>query len=196
MCNHYQSPAQWTDLPDELALAEVPAPSNQTQQWPARQAPVVRAVDNHLVVEHMIWGFPTTRPSKRDPQKQVTQYWTNARNLDAALWRRWATGAAHRCLVPLTAFAEPDATRGKGGMAWFAMAQGLPEIFCFAGLWQPTPKGAHFAFLTCAPNPLVGAVHPKAMPVILASDDYAHWLAGAPAAPFQKAFPASQMRNF
>lgn len=28
-----------------------------------------------------------------------------------------------------------------------------------------------FAFLTCAPNAEVGAVHPKAMPVILTTQD-------------------------
>jgi putative SOS response-associated peptidase YedK len=34
-------------------------------------------------------------------------------------------------------------------------------------------EGQHtlFGFLTCEPNDVVGAVHPKAMPVILTSDD-------------------------
>ena len=35
------------------------------------------------------------------------------------------------------------------------------------------------AFLTCAPNELVGAVHPKAMPVILAAEDRERWLTGS-----------------
>jgi putative SOS response-associated peptidase YedK len=39
------------------------------------------------------------------------------------------------------------------------------------------------AFLTCAPNALVGAVHPKAMPVILPRSAYATWLE----APFETA---------
>ena len=181
-------------MPEELVLEEIPAATNQTEQWPGREAPVLCAAGTKMQVQRMIWGFPTTRPSKRDPDKSVTQYWTNARNLDAGLWRRWAQGAAHRCLVPLTAFAEPDATRGKGGMAWFAMAQGAPAIFCFAGLWQPTARGPHFAFLTCTPNDLVGAVHPKAMPVILQPQDYAAWLNGAPAATFQKPFARQAMR--
>ena len=34
-----------------------------------------------------------------------------------------------------------------------------------------------FAFLTCPPNAEVGAIHPKAMPVILtAPDEWAAWL--------------------
>ena len=34
------------------------------------------------------------------------------------------------------------------------------------------------AFLTCEPNPLVAAVHPKAMPVVLHEEDYDAWLTG------------------
>jgi len=33
-----------------------------------------------------------------------------------------------------------------------------------------------YAFLTCEPNALVGAVHPKAVPVILHDEDYMRWL--------------------
>lgn len=32
------------------------------------------------------------------------------------------------------------------------------------------------AFLTCAPNETVGAIHPKAMPVILPEKSYESWL--------------------
>ena len=32
------------------------------------------------------------------------------------------------------------------------------------------------AFMTCEPNQTVGAIHPKAMPVILARDDLDRWL--------------------
>jgi putative SOS response-associated peptidase YedK len=32
------------------------------------------------------------------------------------------------------------------------------------------------AFLTCAPNAMVGAIHPKAMPVMLRPDDALAWL--------------------
>ena len=35
------------------------------------------------------------------------------------------------------------------------------------------------AFLTCEPNELVGAVHPKAMPVIVEAEDRERWLTGS-----------------
>lgn len=54
-------------------------------------------------------------------------------------------------------------------------------IFAFAGVWRPTDDGAAYAFLTTgydgdASTHLVGAIHPKAMPVILHDEDYARWL--------------------
>ena len=33
-----------------------------------------------------------------------------------------------------------------------------------------------FGFLTCPPNAEVGAVHPKAMPVILRADEWQTWM--------------------
>lgn len=52
------------------------------------------------------------------------------------------------------------------------------EVAAFAGLRRPSAVGDAYAFLTCAPNPLVAPLHPKAMPVILAEEDYATWLDG------------------
>jgi len=43
------------------------------------------------------------------------------------------------------------------------------EMFVFAGVVRRTTAGEadRYAFLTCAPDTVVGAIHPKAMPVIL-----------------------------
>ena len=62
-----------------------------------------------------------------------------------------------------------------------------------AGLWRPGDGGKFMAFLTCAPNTTVGAVHPKAMPVMLRPRDVDRWLDGeqeqacALAVPFEDA---------
>lgn len=60
--------------------------------------------------------------------------------------------------------------------AWFAFSDERPLAF-FAGItttWTSTRKTKEgevtadlFAFLTCEPNAEVGAIYPKAMPVIL-----------------------------
>jgi putative SOS response-associated peptidase YedK len=196
MCNHYRNPNEWRELPRDLQHKIILPARNTSDVWPGRFGPVVIERGGELVAEVMRWGFPTYRPGKRDPAKLVTTYWTNARNLSASLWREWIGQAGYRCLVLATAFAEPDPARGKRGEAWFGMADREAPGFAFAGLWRPTSEGPHYAFLTCLPNQLVGAIHPKAMPVILAPGDYRHWIAGEPAEQFQRPFDAALMAEF
>jgi putative SOS response-associated peptidase YedK len=80
--------------------------------------------------------------------------------------------------VPVTKFcewtAEPDPLTKPKAKVWFG--HGEQPVFAFAGIWGPADDGAFMAFLTCQPNATVGAVHPKAMPVMLAPADYDRWL--------------------
>jgi putative SOS response-associated peptidase YedK len=68
---------------------------------------------------------------------------TNARNLNLPHWKRWF-GVEHRCLVPVTSFAEPDpASKQEGGNvpnAWFARDEAKSLMF-FAGIHVPQWKG-------------------------------------------------------
>ena len=137
--------------------------------YPDREAPVVRQDAGgvrHLDV--MRWGFP--------PPPGVARPVTNVRNLSSPFWH-----GALACLVPVTAFSEwsaaPDPATGKKRIHWFGMADPADVPFAFAGLWRSQPgEMSRMAFLTCAPNALVGAIHPKAMPVIVPHDRYADWL--------------------
>ena len=52
-------------------------------------------------------------------------------------------------------------------------------IFAFAGIWRPTERGNAYGFLTTEPNAMVAPIHPKAMPVMLDSEDYDLWLNGS-----------------
>lgn len=150
----------------------------QPEIYPDQTAPVVRmGADGERELVKARWGLPSppsVLKTARDPGV------TNVRNTGSPHWRRWL-GPANRCLVPLTAFAEP---LGKGcGNQWFAPADRRPAAF--AGIhvpgWTSVRKvkdGATtddlFAFLTTIPNAEVGTVHPKAMPVILTEP--AEWL--------------------
>ena len=112
---------------------------------------------------------------------------TNVRNTASSHWRPWLS-PANRCLVPFTAFSEPgrDAD-GRYRPVWFSLPGDDPLAF-FAGVhvrdWRCVRKiktGMEtcdlFAFLTTEPNAEVGAVHPKAMPVILTSrEDCESWM--------------------
>lgn len=115
---------------------------------------------------------------------------TNVRTLTFPHWKRWF-GVEHRCIVPVTSFAEPDpASQEEGGKvpnAWFARDEEKSLMF-FAGIhvsqWQSVRKVKDgltaddlYGFLTTDPNDLVKPIHEKAMPVLLLIPEEAHvWM--------------------
>jgi putative SOS response-associated peptidase YedK len=115
---------------------------------------------------------------------------TNVRNTKSSYWKPWLK-REQRCLVPVSAFAEPDRNTSKPVVfRWFKPADGQP--FFFAGIWREwegdrgTKKapnvGTHklYAFLTTDPNGIVEPIHNKAMPVMLMTpDDVEQWLRGS-----------------
>jgi putative SOS response-associated peptidase YedK len=156
--------------------------------FPDQPAPIVRTgTDGVRELARARWGMPS--PAFVLAGKKVDRGVTNVRNTDSPHWRRWLAPAS-RCLVPFTSFSEsarrPD---GKSEPVWFAQGERRPLAF-FAGIWTGwtcTRKVAEgevtcelFAFLTTEPSQEVGAVHPKAMPVILTTlHEFDTWL-GAP----------------
>ncbi|RYE88825.1 MAG: SOS response-associated peptidase [Hyphomicrobiales bacterium] len=103
---------------------------------------------------------------------------TNVRNTSSTHWRPWL-GVESRCLVPFTSFSEFD--HGSKQDVWFAFGEERPTAF-FAGIWAQQWTGVRkintgmetidlYAFLTTEPNAEVGAIHPKAMPVILTTPE-------------------------
>lgn len=162
--------------------------------YPEALAPVIvtATAGEPRRLETMRWGWP--------PFGEIKRPITNVRNLASPMWRSALAKPARRCLVPATGFSEwsaaPDPATGKKRKHWFALTDASP--FAFAGLWRPTADGSRFAFLTAAPNALVGAVHPKAMPVLLTPGALANaWLAvdGPTAAAMQQPFPDAKMRE-
>lgn len=102
---------------------------------------------------------------------------TNIRNTSSKHWKRWL-GVENRCIVPMSSFSEFN--RDAGGDIWFALDESRPLV-CFAGMWtnctsvQKVREGETTndicAFLTTEPNAEVGAIHPKAMPMILTTSE-------------------------
>lgn len=179
MCNHYRLDARdirvfkdWEDVAGPPIQPEL-----ATDIWPKRQGLIMRMDDRKKTLDAMSWGVPMTLPGKH-PGTTITKHVTNVRNLASPFWRSMLANPAQRCLVPFSSFAEPkpgrDAETGRPAEYWFTV-NGAP-IAAFAGIWRPSEAGNVYAFLTCEPNPLVAPLHPKAMPVILAPDDYEKWL--------------------
>jgi putative SOS response-associated peptidase YedK len=117
---------------------------------------------------------------------------TNIRNTSSKHWKPWL-GPEHRCVVPFTSFSEFN--KVAGGDIWFAFNDERP-LAVFAGLWtnwtsvrkvrEGETTNDLFGFLTTEPNEEVGAIHPKAMPVILTtSEEIEQWMTGTVAEALQ-----------
>ncbi len=185
MCNLY-SQTKAVDamrqlfLPDPLENLAGNLPE-QPEIYPDQMAPVILSGPTGLKLTRARWGLPT--PPQYLAGKKTDRGVTNIRNTASAHWRRWL-GPGYRCLVPLTAFAEPDI--GRGGTAWFIPTDHRPAFF--AGIHVPCWTSVRklkegpstddlFAFLTTDANPLVAQAHPKAMPVLLLDPkSWALWL--------------------
>lgn len=153
--------------------------------FPDQMAPVIVAgPEGGRELTTMRWGLP-------GPAQYGGAPITNVRNTASSYWRPWL-GVAHRCLVPFTAFCEYADTKPRKTPVWFALDEERP-LACFAGIWTTWhgtrgPKanpvtGAHrlFGFLTSEANALVAPVHPKAMPVVLATpEEWDIWLKAPP----------------
>jgi putative SOS response-associated peptidase YedK len=153
--------------------------------FPDYSAPIVRNAPDGRELAMARWGMPT--PPKFLEGRKADGGVTNIRNTTSSHWRRWL-GPDNRCLVPFTSFSEPDnGTYGGRAPVWFALDNDRPLAF-FAGMWTPQWTSVRkvkegettndiFAFLTINPNAEVGAIHPKAMPVILTkAEEWDAWL--------------------
>jgi putative SOS response-associated peptidase YedK len=192
--------------------------------FPDYPAPIVRNAPDGREIAMARWGMPSSQRALMDATKKRAQKLeakgktidfkellrmepdggtTNIRNVASAHWKRWL-GPEHRCLVPFSSFSEFN--KAEGGDIWFALDETRP-LACFAGIWtnwtsvRKVKEGETtndiFAFLTTEPNAEVGAVHPKAMPVILTTpDEVETWMAAPPdeALKLQRPLPDGALR--
>lgn len=158
--------------------------------FPDYLAPIVRDAADGRELAMARWGMP-------GPPQFGGAPITNIRNVKSAHWRAWLK-PAHRCVVPFTSFCEYADTKPRKTPTWFALSDVRP-LACFAGIWtkwsgtrgtKANPVvGEHelFGFLTTDANAEVGEVHPKAMPVILRTqDEIDAWLSQPDPLPLQR----------
>ena len=175
MCNLYNVRATKAEIRSYFQASEVWERNIRMDKdyvAPRKPGLVVRDGGAGRVLDTMAWGFPFNG-------KPVT----NVRNYSSPFWKTALANSARRCLVPVTEFqewsVEPDRDTGKKRPYWFSLPS--RSIFAFAGIWRPTDGDPVFSFLTCGyegdPTAhVVGAIHPKAIPVILHEEDYDRWL--------------------
>ena len=233
MCNLYSitTPrAEIVDLADVMRDFSHNAPP-MPGVYPDYAAPVVlKGADGERQMRDLRWGLPSSKTALLDaatkradklrargqlvdqarfselmrlePDKGVT----NVRNTASPHWKAWL-GPANRCLVPFSAFSEPDQVGGTLKPVWFALSDERPLAF-FAGIWtahacvRKAKTGWEdcevFGFLTTEANADVGAFHSKAMPVILTEPaELALWMSDAPWAQveaLQRPLPAGSLK--
>lgn len=184
MCNLYSitsSRQAIIDFTNAVSVAEsVGNLQPITGVYPDYSAPIVRNFEGERQLSMARWGMPSPKfaliSKKTGKLKSTDKGITNVRNTKSPHWRRWL-GIENRCVVPFTSFSEnevlPDGSRPP---VWFAVDEERPLQF-FAGIWtnwtsvRKLKEGEIttdlYAFLTTDPNKEVGAIHPKAMPVVL-----------------------------
>ncbi len=177
MCNLYNLKASARDIAAAFGAVEaLQGGLDKDYVSPGRPGLVVTSsAASARQLQAMRWGFP--------PPQGVRNPVVNVRNYASPFWRSALANPDRRCLVPVTSFQEwsvdPNPVTGKKTPYWFSLPS--RAIFAFAGVWRPTDTGPAYAFLTTGyeddpSTHLVGAIHPKAMPVILHDEDYNRWL--------------------
>ncbi|CDX55826.1 conserved hypothetical protein [Mesorhizobium plurifarium] len=151
--------------------------------YPNRPGPVVRnALDGQRELARLLWGMPSPPERVKGKADYGT---TNVRKTNYFHWQPYL-GVEHRCVVPVTSFAEPspvdvkDPETGIKKNYWFALNEDR-LLFFFAGLWtrwhgmrkaKDAPADHEvYGFLTTEPNGLIKPIHEKAMPVILTTEE-------------------------
>lgn len=165
MCNLYRLDVPANQIADAFGVDAGGDPWAGDYVAPGKFAPVIIRADRQKVLVPRVWGVPP--PPKGD--RPVT----NVRNLDSPFWIGTLRHTKFRCLIPVTSFQEWGGERGRRTQHWFSVPS--EPVFAIAGIWRDS-EVASFAMLTTEPNPLVGSVHPKAMPVILHNYDHDAWL--------------------
>jgi putative SOS response-associated peptidase YedK len=176
--------------------------------FPDYRAPIVRNGDGGRELDMARWGMPSSqhalmeatkkRAAKLEAKGKPVDFkellrmepdsgTTNIRNVKSKHWTRWLS-VENRCVVPFNSFSE---FKAEGGDIWLLALDETRPLACFAGIWtnwtsvRKVKEGETtndiYAFLTTEPNAEVGAIHPKAMPVILTTpDEVETWMTAPP----------------
>jgi putative SOS response-associated peptidase YedK len=182
--------------------------------FPDYRAPIVRNGAEGRELTTARWGMPSSAHALMEAKGKSVDFkellraepdggTTNIRNMKSKHWARWL-GPENRCVVPFNSFSEFN--KVEGGDIWFALDESRPLV-CFAGIWtnwtsvRKVKEGETtndiFAFLTTEPNAEVGAIHPKAMPVILTTpNEVETWMNAPPdeALKLQRPLPDGSFR--
>lgn len=183
MCSHYEWFAS-ADSCEDFGVA--PPPSDEASDlWPGRVGAFIRrhASAEQKEVSRGVFGLIPHWCTDLAFSRRAYNARTETVSVKPAFrdaWRR-----ARHCIIPATAFYEPDWRSGRAVATRISLASGRP--MGIAGLWDATvfPNGHQvlsYCMLTINANDhaLMNRFHrpghEKRMIVVLAQDDYGAWL--------------------
>ena len=188
MCNLYSIKTKRIDLARKFQLSEnrMAAFEPLSAIFPGHMAPIIKqSADGERELVMRSWGFVLLRPGYAP--KRVT----NARD-DKATTKFWKDSfEQRRCLVPASAFCEPDGNK-PSKWHWFALKGDEPRPpFAFPGIYRqwkgpikkdgPNVDMEVFSFMTTLPNTLTSTINHERSPVLLTEEgQFSTWLTGTP----------------
>jgi len=200
MCVNYKP----TDA--EQLAAMIGKPTSHLPPWKEQvfqdyDAPIIRRGEAGEA-EILLANYGMIPKDKMPPKVRLTTMNARAETVGAKPSYSSAWRAAQTCLVPMTAFYEPNWESGKAQRWAIGMADGAP--FYVAGLWRAWDGGERHSFTQLTINaddhPLMKRFHKpgeeKRSLVVIPKDQAEEWLeAGNPelARAFLQLFPADLM---
>lgn len=143
--------------------------------YPGGRGVVMRENAGERILQAMTLGFPLRLKSMRPDSKPKPV--NNIADLSSLMWRFIASKPEHRCIIPITGFAEAEGEKGAKTRTWFSVKE--RPIFAWAGMWKDSDEwGAVYSGLMTDANEVVSVCHDR-MPVLLHEDDHDAWLGGS-----------------
>ncbi|WP_454884891.1 SOS response-associated peptidase [Sphingomonas oryzagri] len=175
MCNLYTERASAAEVAAHFGVSNPMATNAGGEVYPGGTGMVVREEGAVRSLQSMIWGFPLRLKGMAPTAKPKPV--NNIADLQKPMWKGLAAKPQWRCLIPLTAFAEAEGTKGAKTRTWFNVKDQL--IFAWAGLWRVSDEwGPVYSGVMTDCNEAIRPVHDR-MPVLLMPDEYDRWLNGA-----------------
>jgi putative SOS response-associated peptidase YedK len=143
--------------------------------YPGGPGMIVREQDGERIVQAATWGFPLRLKSMKPGSKPKPV--NNITDLSSYLWRFVAPKPEHRCIIPISGFAEPEGQKGAKTRTWFKVKD--RPVFAWAGMWKQSDEwGAVYSGLMTESNAMVAPFQDR-MPALLHEDEYDRWLRGS-----------------
>jgi putative SOS response-associated peptidase YedK len=181
MCNLYSVQSSAAEIAVHFGVSdppalEIPGQIKQDGIKPGEPGIIVRQGAGRRVMQSLRWGFPRPQ-TDRDGNPLHLKPVNLVADLTNPMWDKMVPDPRYRCLIPVTAFAQPEGPRGRMTRTWFSVRDW--PIFAWAGFcrrneeWGPVYSGA---MADC--NEAIRPLHDR-MPVLLHPHEYEQWLRGS-----------------